>query len=167
MRSKATAYAALQGPFGVEQHRSGGGDFRGLIPVPLMRGQGRGGQIWRFLIAQGVVAGGIGIFAKRPHQPQQIVAAAGTHTLVTLRMRVPPVHHVPLQILMAAAQKYLLPGIGRVDEHEVHAVLKLVPETKGAAALIQTAAPFKTAGQTLVDRPMAHIVIQRRAWGAQ
>ena len=72
----------------------------------------------------------------------------------------PPVHYIPLLVLMPAAADYLPAAKLRVDEQEICTVLQLIAETYGAAALIYAAAPHYPAGQTLVYGPGVHIMLQ-------
>ena len=136
------------------------GDLRRLIAVLLMTSQRGGAYIGQLHPAQTVVPGGLHIFAQGPHQPQQVVGAAGAHAPVPRRVPVPPVHHVPFHILMAAAVDDLLPGPGRIQQKEIHAVLQLVPEAHRAAALIQAAPALQPAGNALIGGPAVHIVVQ-------
>ena len=79
----------------------------------------------------------------------------------------PPVQHVALGVLMAAAVEYALPRVAAVYEQQVYAVLKLVAEAERAAALVYAAAPLKAAGDGLVDCPAVHIVLKRTVSAAQ
>ena len=86
--------------------------------------------------AQALVPGGVHIFRQRPGQPEQIVPAAAADPPISVGQGVPPVHHVPLGILMAAGVQDPLPGQARIHRQQIHRILELVPEAVGPAALV-------------------------------
>lgn len=70
----------------------------------------------------------------------------GADAAGTLRMGMPPVHHVPFFVLMAAGVQNPLPGKLRCKQEHVYRVLELIPEAKGATALIEAGPALKAAG---------------------
>ena len=139
------------------------GWLRRLVSVALRRVEERRVYIIFFKLTYIRVPGSLDIFAQRPDQPQQIVGAAGADALVAVRVRVPPVHDVALDILVTAGVEDALARVNGADEQKIHAVLKLIAEADRAAALVQTAAPLKAAGDGLICAPAAEIAVERLA----
>ena len=138
-----------------------------LIAVALFspkQGRIHEGQLQR---AHREIARRLRILAKRPYEPEQIVRAARADAPVAVRVPVPPVHHVPLAVLVAAAVEDLRAGGPGIQKQEVYAVLQLVAKAECPAALIEAASGKQPAGPALVGRPEVHIVIQRRIWALQ
>ena len=142
------------------------GRFRRLVSVTLRRVKERRVYIIFFKLTYIRVSGSFYIFAQRPDQPQQIVGAAGADALVAVRVRVPPVHDVALDILVTAGVEDALARINGADKQQIHAVLKLIAEADRAAALVEAAAPLKAAGDGLICAPAAEIAVERRASAA-
>ena len=166
--SETAVYTAFERRAGVLKHRRAlCGLFRALITVALLVLQRRGGEIRLLDGAQLRLSRGLDVFAQRPYEPQQVVRAARAHAAVAVRVRVPPVQHVALGVLMAAAVEYALSRVTAVYEQQVYAVLKLVAEAERAAALVYAAAPLEAAGDSLIDRPAVHIVLHRTVSAAQ
>ena len=64
---------------------------------------------------------------------------------------------------MTAGVEDALARVNRADEQQIHAVLKLIAEADRAAALVQTAASLKAAGDGLIRAPAAEIAVERLA----
>ena len=165
--AEAAAKTAAKRSLRVLQHASGrAGAHRLLIAVPLFLRQRRRDEIIHPLGAKGKLPRCPHVFAQRPAEPQQIVAAARAHAALHSSPAVPPVHHVAFPVLMAAGVQDTLPGGFSVHKKNVDRILQLVAKADGAAALVQAAARFQAAVH-LGETPEVHIPLQRAVAAAQ